>query len=83
MDSELCEHRCSRGSHCGGCGCPGCGYTVMCGTPGCGQAARVEVLVPARRESEGDRDYSAPFCEAHAKEILLCDRAARIVRAVG
>ena len=23
-----CHHRCSRGLHCGGCGCSGCGYSV-------------------------------------------------------
>lgn len=22
-----CRHRCQEGKHCGGCGCPGCGYT--------------------------------------------------------
>lgn len=24
---RACEHRCTQGKHCGGCGCPGCGYS--------------------------------------------------------
>lgn len=23
-----CSHRCNQGRHCGGCGCPGCGYSA-------------------------------------------------------
>lgn len=32
-DLALCEHRCSRGAHCGGCGCPGCGFDRETGDP--------------------------------------------------
>ncbi len=27
-DQETCSHRCTQGRHCGGCGCPGCGYSA-------------------------------------------------------
>jgi hypothetical protein len=26
MTDQACAHRCQSGKHCGGCGCPGCGY---------------------------------------------------------
>ena len=27
LPDATCQHRCREGRHCGGCGCPGCGYT--------------------------------------------------------
>jgi len=28
VSNRWCNHRCRSGRHCGGCGCPGCGYTA-------------------------------------------------------
>jgi hypothetical protein len=28
VSNRWCNHRCQSGKHCGGCGCPGCGYTA-------------------------------------------------------
>src|SRR5689334_9630709 len=28
-EGQVCTHRCLQGKHCGGCGCPGCGYTEI------------------------------------------------------